>query len=240
MLNRSATLQPWRKQTIYVSKPCGVSCISDRSNFYQHMKRHSGRKIHMCDYCGKSFVSTSDLNKHVRVHTGEHPFKCDVCGKTFSDGSAWKRHSKLHSEKFRFQCSFCERSYTRRDLCNQHIKKTHSSLPVGYVTSNKITQAEARDVAKVSKVSKIYSDVTHGSDLSRFDKPLGRTAPPKKSWQTLPQFAEMASWSLPGDSLGDYQGPSQTNSVLANSSIQGRFTTGSHDRQIVYKTAHDS
>lgn len=207
------------------------------------MKRHSGNKIHMCDYCGKSFVSTSDLKKHVRVHTGERPFNCNVCGKTFSDGSAWKRHSKLHNDKFKYQCSWCKRSYSRRDLCNQHIKKTHDSLPFGSATSTKITLAEAREAARTPKVTKVYGDVTSETDSARFDRFLGRTAPPKKSWQSLPQFAEMTSWNLQGGIVTNNQRPSvgstQTCGLIPSTGVQGRFVPGVHDRQVIYKSNFD-
>lgn len=39
---------------------------------------HTGDKKHLCDFCGKSFLSRGQLQVHERCHTGERPFKCDV------------------------------------------------------------------------------------------------------------------------------------------------------------------
>jgi DNA-directed RNA polymerase subunit RPC12/RpoP len=37
---------------------------------------------YVCHFCGKNFVSTSNLNKHIKVH-GEKNIECEFCGKKF-------------------------------------------------------------------------------------------------------------------------------------------------------------
>lgn len=204
------------------------------------MKRHSGNKIHMCDHCGKSFVSSSDLKKHVRVHTGERPFDCEICGKTFNDGSACKRHVKTHNAEFKYQCSFCLKTYTRIDLCNQHIKKAHVNLPAGYVTSKKISLAEAKESSRMSKNAKQFVESAALITYPSADIPMNIIGPPKKSWQSLHQLTEVATWRLQGDMVTDYQenkfSRSPQNSKVTSTSLPGRFKAGVHDKQFIYKS----
>lgn len=217
---------------------CVLSFIADRSNYFQHMKRHAGEKGHMCDYCGKCFVSPSDLKKHVRVHTGERPYVCTECGNTFSDCSSWKRHCKQHNAQFSFQCSLCMKTYARKDACSQHIKRTHGDMPDGYVTADKITVAEARERSK-SRSSQILRNFKEpsqytGAGIAKLGigsgHYIGRMAPPKKSWQSLHQLTEVASWRLQGDAATSCQGSRSEMHGMANiqhsANIRERVATG--------------
>lgn len=51
-----------------------------------------------CDRHGQAFHSRSSLNAHIRRHTGEKPFICNFCQKTFSRSDALSKHVKSHSE----------------------------------------------------------------------------------------------------------------------------------------------
>ncbi|KAF4519597.1 hypothetical protein B566_EDAN003764 [Ephemera danica] len=73
-----------------------------------------------CDFCGKAFHHTGDLNKHRRCHTGERPYWCLECGKKFAHVSNLLRHRKLHSGERPFTCSSCERSFSRSDKLVSH------------------------------------------------------------------------------------------------------------------------
>ena len=46
-----------------------------------------------CTWCGKVFISKSQLQTHERIHTGEKPFNCSKCDKKFS----WSEHLKTDS-----------------------------------------------------------------------------------------------------------------------------------------------
>ena len=52
------------------------------SNSINKKSRDSSRK-HMCDTCGKTFITISNLNDHVRIHSGDKPYICPNCGQRF-------------------------------------------------------------------------------------------------------------------------------------------------------------
>jgi len=46
-------------------------------------KIHTGEKFHLCQLCGKRFVTSSELKKRGLSHTGEKPHLCMTCGKGY-------------------------------------------------------------------------------------------------------------------------------------------------------------
>ncbi|XP_072297112.1 uncharacterized protein sall2 isoform X2 [Eucyclogobius newberryi] len=59
----------------------------------------SGRLLHVCRFCGKSFSSDSGLQIHLRSHTGERPFQCPVCFSRFTTRGNLKVHFLRHREQ---------------------------------------------------------------------------------------------------------------------------------------------
>jgi uncharacterized Zn-finger protein len=90
----------------------------------------SGRKKRIsCEFCGKVFNHTGDLNKHRRKHTGERPYPCPQCHKKFSHASNLLRHQKIHSGEMPHQCPTCARRFSRKDKMVNHIKNSHCAPP---------------------------------------------------------------------------------------------------------------
>jgi uncharacterized Zn-finger protein len=83
------------------------------------------RKAISCEFCGKVFSHTGDLNKHRRRHTGERPYPCPQCNKRFSHASNLLRHQKIHSGETPHQCPTCARRFSRKDKMLDHIKTSH-------------------------------------------------------------------------------------------------------------------
>ncbi|XP_063544885.1 zinc finger protein 845-like [Cydia strobilella] len=50
---------------------------------------------HVCDTCGKAYMTKKTLEGHMRSHTGERPFHCNLCSSTFSYEAALYNHNKL-------------------------------------------------------------------------------------------------------------------------------------------------
>lgn len=86
---------------------------------------HQTKKTVCCEFCGKVFSHTGDLNKHRRRHTGERPYPCPQCTKCFSHASNLLRHQKIHSGETPYQCPTCARRFSRKDKMVNHIKNSH-------------------------------------------------------------------------------------------------------------------
>ena len=85
----------------------------------------SGAK-YVCHFCGKNFVSTSNLNKHIKVH-GEKNIECEFCGKKFHYPEYLKVHiAGVHEKKNQFQCSECGKILTSKPGLVSHIKLFHA------------------------------------------------------------------------------------------------------------------
>ncbi|KAL1005165.1 hypothetical protein UPYG_G00055430 [Umbra pygmaea] len=79
------------KTSSHICDHCGKDFVSS-TNLKTHLLYLSGEKPHVCSLCGKGFVQTSCLKRHVRTHTGEKPYVCPCCGKAWSDSGNLKRH----------------------------------------------------------------------------------------------------------------------------------------------------
>ena len=66
-----------RQEKIELDKTCPICFKEFKVNqLKKHLDRHHERKIHKCDECEKSFVTSYELKAHKLVHIGYRPFKC--------------------------------------------------------------------------------------------------------------------------------------------------------------------
>ena len=76
---------------IFKCPMCPKSLQSERGLMY-HMNVHNGVADHLCNECGRSFVTRQKLIDHTRSrHTLERPYVCETCGAGFVRYENWLR-----------------------------------------------------------------------------------------------------------------------------------------------------
>ena len=62
----------------------------------------------VCNYVAKY---RNNLKRHIRKHTGERPYICNFCQKEFDREESCKKHMLTHSEMGAVACRYCYRRY---------------------------------------------------------------------------------------------------------------------------------
>lgn len=77
---------------------------------------------HMCNFCPKTFRSTSALSVHRRTHTGagETPCQCDYCQRCFKQNAHLDVHPRTNTRETQCKCEYCDKRYTQTCNHNQH------------------------------------------------------------------------------------------------------------------------
>lgn len=87
------------------------------------------RAPHVCDQCGRTFMSKVSLQQHVDDHNGpRETVDCEVCGKTYSTKLHLKRHMKtMHVEENRKPqtCSVCNKILSSVNALYHHMNYVH-------------------------------------------------------------------------------------------------------------------
>lgn len=66
---------------------------------YHENSIHLGLKNHECKICGKKLADGVNLRAHLRRHTGEKPFVCDYCPEAFYEARPLRKHkAKAHPD----------------------------------------------------------------------------------------------------------------------------------------------
>lgn len=85
------------------SRKCGTCSrlLSCQSALNIHMRLHTGKKPHVCNFtdgtrvCTAAFAQAGTLKVHKRMHTGEKPFVCS-CGAAFAQAGNLQNHKRRH------------------------------------------------------------------------------------------------------------------------------------------------
>lgn len=80
---------------------------------------------HLCEQCGKKFLSRSSLRYHLTTHMGSKPFSCEVCSRTFSRERDLIKHVTIHEKDTDFKCPECEETFQLRKQLLLHISRRH-------------------------------------------------------------------------------------------------------------------
>jgi len=127
------------RKTSYPCRQCGQK-LGSRHGFYYHKKRHLGLTDHICDLCGKGFITAAALKGHLRIHTGEKPYECHICLFRMQYREQLRNHWNRHKmngtwvekeikqtgeakEKIRFPCGQCGKQLSTRVALKNHEKR---------------------------------------------------------------------------------------------------------------------
>lgn len=76
-----------------------------------------------CVHCSVEFVSFFNLTKHMNIHYPRHV--CDHCGKGFVTMAKFHCHKLSHTIGT-FPCVKCDASFVTKSRLNNHVKRNHS------------------------------------------------------------------------------------------------------------------
>lgn len=101
--------------------------FESKRDFQVHMLVHTREKPYECDYCGKTYRTSSAVEKHIQiVHFDIKPYLCDICNKSFQSSTVLKIHLRIHTGEKPFSCIACKRSFSSQSALNSHAKGIHS------------------------------------------------------------------------------------------------------------------
>jgi len=92
------------------------------SDLKQHMSTHGMGKIHKCADCGRQFNNRDSAILHRKQHNNERTHVCQECGKGFFKASCLSRHMRCHTGEKPFPCEFCGRKFSQITTLKHHKK----------------------------------------------------------------------------------------------------------------------
>ena len=81
-------------------------------NMRVHIERvHNKNKPWQCQFCEKTFATTSDLKQHLSSHGMGKIHKCEDCGREFSNRDSAILHRKQHNNERTHFCQDCGKGF---------------------------------------------------------------------------------------------------------------------------------
>ncbi|XP_059045141.1 gastrula zinc finger protein XlCGF57.1-like [Achroia grisella] len=105
----------------FICENCGKSFYS-KSDVKIHMRTHTGETPYACSECPMKFTQISAMLRHVKRHTGEKPYTCITCSKAFCTKEELKNHHMVHTSKKQFSCSICNIMFKYRNNLKKHLR----------------------------------------------------------------------------------------------------------------------
>lgn len=111
LLNCNKRMHTETDKDLHVCPVCGILSSADHIRYHTKpvQKTPSSEKFFVCDLCGITTLSRSNIDMHMKVQHLNIRSKCRHCPGTFKNPSALARHMRLsHSEKLRdYRCRTC-------------------------------------------------------------------------------------------------------------------------------------
>lgn len=117
----AAHRQEQHSQTRVIICPVCSKKMSAKA-YRSHKEIHCTKLKYCCEYCGKSFSSSSNFNRHMFIHFDMKPHVCDICGRGFRVRAKLTEHRLIHSSERRYMCETCGKSFRQKNVLRAHIQ----------------------------------------------------------------------------------------------------------------------
>ena len=92
-------------------------------NMRVHIERvHNKNKPWQCQFCEKTFATTSDLKQHLSSHGMGKIHKCEDCGREFSNRDSAILHRKQHNNERTHFCQDCGKGFFKASCLQVNIR----------------------------------------------------------------------------------------------------------------------
>lgn len=89
------------------------------------MREHAGLRLHVCQYCNRSFNRLRKLNEHMDNHVYE---TCPICNKTLGK-KGYKFHAMIHTNTYGSICEKCGKKFRTKTRCDRHTLTCKTDNP---------------------------------------------------------------------------------------------------------------
>ena len=99
--------------------------------FTSGMQEHSGNKLHICVFCGKSFTRKGHLTQHMLIHSQDKLHNSGTCGKSFTRKSHLTEHIFIrtwYKPHICGICGNCQNNLPRKSTLKRTREISHTNL----------------------------------------------------------------------------------------------------------------
>ncbi|XP_023216351.1 sal-like protein 1 [Centruroides sculpturatus] len=119
-------IQNTKEECVATFNPRSDTVNSTSNKNHMIMASTQGNYSYICNYCSKTFCSTSDLKRHMDFHKNIRPYKCPSCEYRSRTNSQLKVHMMRHQGIRQYLCHPCNYGGVTQSDLNRHLKtRTH-------------------------------------------------------------------------------------------------------------------